>query len=252
MAAIIFLLIFVLVSILNLINGGLIMNVNTGIKQAVILAIGIIVLGFCVKSGLESVIAKDRKVVVKGLAEKEVEADKVTWPIVSKEIGNDLPQLYKKINATTSTIRQFLLANGVKASEINVNAPVVIDLNAERYGENRQPYRYNITSIITVTSRNVKVVRGIIARQGDLLQKGVAIVDGGYENPVKYEYVAFREMKPKMMQEAIAQFAENSKSKIDKIMNADQGQFSIEDRDSNTPYIKKVRVVTTVTYSLKD
>lgn len=78
MAAIIFLLIFALVSVLNLINGGLIMNVNTGIKQAVILAIGIIVLGFCVKSGLESVIAKDRKVVVKGLAEKEVEADKVT------------------------------------------------------------------------------------------------------------------------------------------------------------------------------
>ena len=39
---------------------------------------------------------------------------------------------------------------------------------------------------------------------------------------------------------------------LDKIMNADQGQFSIEDRDSNTPYIKKVRVVTTVTYSLKD
>ena len=259
MAAIIFLLIFVLVSISNLINGGLIRNVNTGIKQAVVLAIGISVLGFCLKSGLESVIAKDRKVVVKGLAEKEVEADKVTWPIVSKEIGNDLPQLYKKINATTSTIRQFLLANGVKANEINVNAPVVIDLNAERYGENRQPYRYNITSIITVTSRNVKVIRGIIARQGDLLQKGVAVVDGGYENPVKYEYVAFREMKPKMMQEAIenaektaAQFAENSKSKIDKIMNADQGQFSIEDRDSNTPYIKKVRVVTTVTYSLKD
>ena len=175
MAAIIFLLIFVLVSISNLINGGLIMNVNTGIKQAVILAIGIIVLGFCVKSGLESVIAKDRKVVVKGLAEKEVEADKVTWSIVSKEIGNDLPQLYKKINATTSTIRQFLLANGVKANEINVNAPVVIDLNAERYGENRQSYRYNITSIMTVTSRNVKVVRSIIARQGDLLQKGVEI-----------------------------------------------------------------------------
>ena len=64
MAAIIFLLIFALVSVLKSINGGFIMNVNTGIKQAVILAIGIIVLGFCVKSGLESVIAKDRKVVV--------------------------------------------------------------------------------------------------------------------------------------------------------------------------------------------
>ena len=78
MASIIFLLIFALVSVFNLINGGLIMNVNTGIKQAVILAIGIIMLGFCIKSGLESVISKERKVVVKGLAEKEVEADKVS------------------------------------------------------------------------------------------------------------------------------------------------------------------------------
>ena len=113
--------------------------------------------------------------------------------------------------------------------------------------------------MITVTSPNVKQVRQIIARQGDLLKEGVAIVDGGYDNPVKYEFVSFNEMKPKMMQEAIEnaektaqQFAENSHSKLDKIVSADQGQFSIEDRDSNTPYIKKVRVVTTVTYSLKD
>ena len=235
------------------------MNISTGVKQALILALGIIVLGDSVNSGLKSLAGKDRKVVVKGLAEKEVEADKVTWPIVSKEIGNDLPELYQTINNTTGTIRKFLLQNGLKADEISVNAPVVIDLNAERYGENRNPYRYNITSIISVTSSNVKLVRSIIARQGELLKKGVAIVDGGYENPVKYEFVAFRQMKPKMMQEAIenaeqtaTQFAENSKSQIDKIMNADQGQFSIEDRDSNTPYIKKVRVVTTVTYSLKD
>ena len=66
-------------------------------------------------------------------------------------------------------------------------------------------------------------------------------------------------MKPKMMEEAIAnaektatQFATNSHSQINKIVSADQGQFSIEDRDSNTPWIKKVRVVTTITYSLKD
>jgi len=105
----------------------------------------------------------------------------------------------------------------------------------------------------------VKQVRSIIAKQGDLLKEGVAIVDGGYDNPVKYEYISFKEMKPKMMQEAIEnaektaqQFAENSHSQLNKIVSADQGQFSIENRDENTPYIKKVRVVTTVTYSLKD
>jgi hypothetical protein len=112
---------------------------------------------------------------------------------------------------------------------------------------------------MTVASQEVDKVRGIISRQGDLLKEGVAIVDGGYENPIKYELVSFKELKPKMMQEAIEnaektaqQFAENSHSTLNKIVSADQGQFSIDNRDENTPYIKKVRVVTTVTYSLKD
>ena len=41
-------------------------------------------------------------------------------------------------------------------------------------------------------------------------------------------------------------------SKLGKILDAGQGQFTITDRDGNTPYIKKLRVVSTVTYSLKD
>ena len=75
----------------------------------------------------------------------------------------------------------------------------------------------------------------------------------------EYEYTQFQQLKPEMMAEAISnaektasQFAENSHSSLNKIVSADQGQFSIDNRDENTPYIKKVRVVTTVTYSLKD
>ena len=226
---------------------------------AAIIAVGLMALGWFIKGGIDNFANKDRKVTVKGLSEQEVEADKVTWPILSKELGNDLPSLYKQIGITQSKIKTFLIKNGIKESEIIVNAPVVIDLNANQYSDNMRNYRYNITSIITVTSSNVKLVRAIIARQGELLKEGVAIVDGGYENPIKYEYVSFRDMKPKMMEEAIAnaektaeQFAENSHSQLNKIVSADQGQFSIEDRDSNTPHIKKVRVVTTVTYSLKD
>ncbi len=229
------------------------------IKEAALIALGIIVLGLCVKSGLDSISDKERKVTVKGLSEREVEADKVTWPILTKEIGDDLPSLYTRINTTTAKVKAFLKQNGVKDSEISVNAPVVVDMNAERYGANNHDYRYNITSTITVTSRNVKLVRSIIARQGELLKQGVAVVDGGYGNGVTYEYVSFQQMKPKMMQEAIKnaeqtakQFADNSDSKIDKILDAGQGQFTIDNRDDNTPYIKKLRVVTTVTYSLKD
>ncbi len=226
---------------------------------AALIALGLVCLGWFIKAGIDNFSEKDRKVNVKGLSEKEVEADKVTWPIVSKEVGNNLPDLYEKIGATQKKIRTFLLSNGIKETELTENAPQVIDLQAREYSDNNKAYRYIVTSVITVTSKNVKQVRKIIARQGDLLKDGVAIVDGGYENPVKYEYVSFKEMKPKMMQEAIEnaektaqQFAENSHSQLNKIVSADQGQFSIENRDDNTPYIKKVRVVTTVTYSLKD
>lgn len=229
------------------------------IISAAIIAVGIIVLGLCIKGGFDNFTNKDRKVTVKGLSEKEVKADKVTWPIVSKELGNDLPELYTRIGQKQRTIKNFLIANGIKESEISINAPKVIDLSAEQYSDNNHPYRYNVTLVITVTSNNVDQVRSIIARQGELLKQGVAIVAGDYENPITYEYVSFRKMKPKMMEEAIAnaektaqQFATNSHSTLNKIVSADQGQFSIDNRDNNTPYIKKVRVVTTVTYSLKD
>lgn len=235
------------------------MDLNSKFSQAAVIAASIAFLGMCINDGIDDFANKDRKVTVKGLSEKEVEADKVTWPIPTKELGNDLPELYQRINVTNQKVKSFLKQHGVKDSEISVNAPVVIDLNADQYNTNLRTYRYNITSTITVTSSNVKLVRGIMARQGELLKQGVAVVDGGYENRTVYEYVAFQKMKPEMMQEAIKnaettakQFAENSNSKLNKIVSADQGQFSIDDRDQNTPYIKKVRVVTTVTYSLKD
>ncbi len=235
------------------------MKIDMKLLQAAILAVSIAFLGLCIKWGIDDFANKDRNVTVKGLAEKEVEADKVTWPIPTKELGNDLPELYQRINTTTAKVKAFLKLHGIKDDEINVNAPVVIDLNADQYSNNNRGFRYNITSTITVTSQNVKLVRSIMAKQGELLKQGVAVLDGGYENRITYEYVGFKKMKPQMMQEAIKnaeataqEFATNSNSKLNKITKADQGQFSIDDRDANTPYIKKVRVVTTITYSLKD
>lgn len=231
------------------------------ILSSAIVSLGIVLLGIFLKAGMDNFTEKDRKVTVKGLAEKEVKADKVTWPIITKEIGNDLPELYDRIAAKQKTIRQFLLSNGIQPSEISTGAPKVIDMNAEQYSGNDKPYRYNVTVVVTVTSTHVDHVRQIIARQGELLKQGVAVVAGDYDaaNNVSYQLTSFKKMKPQMMTEAIEnaeqtaqQFARNSHSKLNKIVSADQGQFSIDDRDANTPYIKRVRVVTTVTYSLKD
>ena len=168
------------------------MDINSKFSQAAVIAASIAFLGMCIKAGIDDFADKDRNVTVKGLAEKEVEADKVTWPIPTKELGNDLPELYSRINATTQKVKTFLKQHGLKDEEISVNAPVVIDLNADQYNNNLRAFRYNITSTITVTSRNVKLVRNIMARQGELLKQGVAVVDGGYENRTTYEFVSFQ------------------------------------------------------------
>ena len=83
------------------------------IISATIIALGIVIMGLCLKGGMDNFTSRDRKVTVKGLAEEEVKADKVTWPIVSKELGDDLPMLYERIAAKQQTIKAFLLKNGI-------------------------------------------------------------------------------------------------------------------------------------------
>ena len=225
------------------------------VKEALILAVGLIVLGLCIKGGINNFANKDRKVTVKGLSEREVKADKVTWSISTNDMGNDLPTLYQSINAQADKVKSFLKQNGLGEDEITVNPPSVNDLEANQWSDNRKSFRYLVNTTITVSTTKVEAVNKAIFKQGELLKQGVAI---GSSYP-DYQYVSFQELKPEMMAEAIKnaqktaqQFAEASESELGKIQTAGQGQFEIEDRDENTPYIKKIRVVTTVTYSLND
>ena len=225
------------------------------VKESIILAIGVMVMGWCVKAGIDNFTNKDRKVTVKGLAEREVPADKVTWSISTKETGNDLPALYERINVQADKIKAFLHQNGIDETEITVNPPSVTDLEAREWGDNQKNFRYIVNTTITVATDKVEQVNKAIFQQAELLKQGVAL-DSSDPN---YQYASFQQMKPEMMAEAIKnaqqtaeQFAEASDSKLGKIQTAGQGQFEIDDRDENTPYIKKLRVVTTVTYSLND
>ena len=227
--------------------------------EALILAIGMAVLGGQIEAGINDFVAKDRVVTVKGLAEMEVPADKVTWPLMYKEVGNDLSVLYNRISTTNKAIVDFLKQKGIAEDEISINAPEIIDMQAERYtGENKN-YRYNVTTVITVTSKKVDLVRSLISEQGELLKQGIAITGGDYRYNIQYDYTSLNDIKPQMIEEATRnareaaqKFAKDSDSELGKIKRATQGQFSIDNRDANTPYIKRIRVVTTIEYLLED
>ena len=220
--------------------------------------IGLIFIGICMVVAVNRYKSYDRSVSVKGLCEKEVMADKVIWPLVYKIVGNNMEDIYKEITLKNKVIVDFLQKEGIQPSEISVASPNVVDLMADRYSSPEKSYRYNVTCVITVASSNVKKVMELSSRQADLISKGVTLVSGEYQYNTIYEFTALNEIKPQMIEEATAnarqvaqKFAEDSKSRLGKIKQASQGQFSVTNRDSNTPHIKNVRVVTSVEYYLR-
>lgn len=233
---------------------------KTRITAALLLMCGLIGLGSFIKTGIDDYAQKDRYVSVKGLAERDVPADKVVWPIQLKDAGNDLTGLYENMSGKTQKVIAFLKKNGIPESEIFVSATNVYDKQAERYvSENAQLIRYQVSKVITVVSNNVDLVRRLLSSQEELLKQGVAITSGDSWEGMgpQYSFNGLNELKPQMIEEATKnarsvadKFASDSKSELGAIRNANQGQFSITDRDSNTPYIKTIRVVTTIDYFL--
>lgn len=218
---------------------------------------GLLALGICLILAVGKFTGSKRTVNVKGLATQEVAADHVTWPLVVKDVDNNLMSLYSSMSGKTDRIVSFLKANGIDSNEISIAAPTVFDRKANEYSNENIVSRYQMQQVVTVSSDNIDKVRELMSRQGELLEQGIATTSD-YEYQVSFDFNGLNELKPQMVETAtrnareVAQkFADDSDSRLGKIQTASQGQFSISDRDSNTPWIKVVRVVTSVTYYLK-
>lgn len=230
------------------------------IIPATILAAGLVIMGKSIKSGIVEYKDMDRTVTVKGLSEREVMADKVTWSLMYKELGNDPSQIYDLLEQKNNKVVAFLKNSGIKSQDISINPPVITDRQADNYGNEIMTYRYKATSVITVTSSEVEKVRKLLTKQSQLMKQGIALVSNEYgnTNSVIYEYTGLNKIKPEMIKEATEnarataqKFADDSDSRLGKIRTAQQGQFSITNRDDNTPHIKNIRVVSTIEYTLK-
>ena len=229
------------------------------VKESIILALAILCLGAFFYRAQIDVKERDRVVFVRGLAEREVPADFVIWPIVYKEVGNDLAELSATLQSKSQILEKFLLENGVQKENITYSTPTIVDADGELYSGGKHAYRYVATAVATVATNNVALVRKVMEKQGELLKNGIAFSGSDYQYRTVYSFNGLNEIKPAMIDEATKnartaaeKFAKDSDSKLGKIKTATQGVFSIEDRDENTPYIKKVRVVTNVQDFLKD
>lgn len=226
-----------------------------------LVAVGLIGLGGALSTGLVQFRSMERTVEVKGLAEREQPANLAIWPITYSDADNDLGALQARIEAKNAQVLEFLRKRGFEEAELSVVPPSFVDKLAREYGgDERSPFRFTARSGVTVYTPKVDAVRAALAQVGELGRQGIAVGgDPGMGPGVQFLFTGLNDIKPAMVEEATRnaretanRFAADSQSTLGKIRRANQGQFSIEDRDASTPHIKKVRVVSTVEYYLQD
>lgn len=220
---------------------------------------GLTVGGWVLGQQLLAIKALDRVVQVKGLAERDVNADTVIWPIKFTEVGNTLSELMPRIEQKNEQVRAFLLLHGFENHEITLAVPQIQDRHAGYSEGNANQARYTVTSLVSVYSTKVDQALLAMPKLIELSKNGIAIAGQDYDAKPEFIYSQLNQLKPQMIEEATKngravaeKFAADAGSSVGKIRSANQGQFSISDRDNSTPHIKKVRVVSTLDFYLTD
>src|SRR5690606_10027817 len=123
------------------------------------------------------------------------------------------------------------------------------------YGDQRPPERWRYATTVTLRTTRVAEALAALRRSGQLVSRGV-LLEGSQP---EFAYTRLNDIKPELIAEATAnarrsaeQFAADSGARLGGSRTANQGVVTIEDRDQGSPHVKKVRVVTTVEYFLRD
>ncbi|GJM29323.1 MAG: SIMPL domain-containing protein [Cyclobacteriaceae bacterium] len=227
----------------------------------IVLSIAIIIAGYFIGNMHKTGKMYDRYVQVKGLSEREVNADLAVWPIQITLTGNDLGSLKKALESQNEQVYRFFIDHEFTDNEITRGTTNIQDARANIYNSNQgnSEYRYLAISELTVRTSDIKKLQKALTESLDLMSQGILLGSKNSWKPIEYIYTGLNDLKPSMIEEATTnarevaeKFARDSGSTVGKIRVARQGLFTITDRDQNTPEIKIVRVVSTIDYQLKN
>ena len=241
---------------------------------AVVIVIGLTLSAFILGKSIQRFKSDDRYISVKGFSEKEVKADFVIWSLKLRIATNDLQEGSKSMEVARQKVIRFLTKNGIDDSEIIRQGLTVSDRQANEYTPpNGLNLRYVIEETVEVRSNNVDTVQKVSRMTSELLDAGVALA-GSNEwrgSGLKFLFTKLNTIKPEMLADATRnagqtaeQFTKESKTVLGKMRKANQGLFSILDRDESLggqpdgnyssgtiDLYKKIRVVISVEYSIE-
>lgn len=228
--------------------------------SAVLIFLGVSIGGYFIGNGLEKFNRNERSISVRGLAEKQVKANVAVWKINFNVSSDRMDQVRMDLPVIQKTIQDFLIENGLDASEISKSSSIK-DRQAQEYGSEKG-FRFVASGVYKVTSDKVDQVSTAKQKIDELLKKGVVITS----DQVDFHFTNLNQIKPEMLdqatvnaKEAALGFAKSMDVSVGKLKSASQGVFSIEspigdDSDysgSQSSLMKKVRVVTQVEFYIQ-
>lgn len=246
------------------------MNIERPVTSALLVAIGLTLGGWFVGNGFMQGRSADRFVTVKGVSEREVEADVALWPVRFIATADQLTRAQAEIARSVRQVLAFLDRHGIDTAAVELQGLEVTDALANAYRDGPVSSRYVITQTAMVRSDQPALVLAASQRVGELVEAGVVLSSqsgyGGYgANIPTFLFTRLNDLKPGMIAEATAnarasaeQFASDSRSDLAGIRRANQGVFVILPRDQargameDSQLFKIVRVVSTVEYFLND
>lgn len=242
------------------------MNPAGIVLSAAVIAAGLLGAGIAIGTGFENARKPDRTVTVKGLSERDVDADLAIWTLSFVATGDDLTAVQAEIEADERVVRAFLERGKISTRAISVQELGVQDRLANAYQSGPVRSRFIVRKTLMVRTDNVDAVWERSQNVGELVQDGVVL--GGDHGPTSaqptYLFTKLTDIKPEMIAEATRnarqaaeQFAVDAEAKVTGIVEAHQGLFQILARDK-APQLrepeqrtKTVRVVSTFRFALE-
>lgn len=230
---------------------------------AVILGLSAIFSASLLRDGLTGLKTGDRYVTVKGVAEREVEADLALWPIRFIATGSTLEQAQKQARSSREAILAFLKLQAIDKESVELQRLDVTDTRANPY-QSEGEQKFIINQALMVRSTQIGRIRQAAQNVSELVDSGVLLSsDYGPGGPT-YLFSGLNDIKPEMIAEATAaareaaqQFARDANASLGGLRRANQGVFQILARDQapgvseQQQPVKTVRVVSTFDYYLQ-
>jgi len=239
-------------------------NTLSRLIAALLVGAGIAVAGFAVSQGLERFRMADRSVIVKGLAEKDVESDFAVWTLSFRRGGAEFGDVQQALASDRDKVLAFLKTRGFTAEELDARPLQVQDLFAREYAQGNTPLRFNGTGQVLVKSPRVAEVDAAARAVDPLIQAGVQLggENEGRSGP-RFQLRGFNDIKAPLLAEATRnareqadKFAAEAGARLGPLKNANQGVIRISGDDGNDfddgrSRTKRLRVVSTFEYELK-